>query len=275
MSAGWHPSSFLKASGALHAGAALGTLAAPALWPWALGALVANHAVITAAGLWPRSSLLGPNLTRLPPAATERREIALTIDDGPDPQVTPQVLDLLDAAQVKASFFCIGWRAREHPFLCREIVARGHRVENHGDSHSHAFSLFGPGRMRADIAAAQATLSDITGQAPVFFRPTAGLRNPFLDPLLAQLQLRLASWTRRGFDTRDAQAQRVFERVANGLAPGHILLLHDGHAARASGTQPVIMAVLPLLLNLARQQSLRPVTLQHALASHSSPASHP
>jgi peptidoglycan-N-acetylglucosamine deacetylase len=261
----WSPSPFLKASAALHAGAAAGALAAPALWPWALGAVVANHALITTAGLLPRSTWLGPNLTRLPAASQARREIALTIDDGPDTKVTPAVLDLLDAAQAKATFFCIGWRARQHPALCREIVARGHRVENHGYAHSNAFSLFGPRRMRRDIDTAQATLSDITGQAPMFFRPTAGLRNPFLDPLLAQLGLRLAAWTRRPYDTRDGRPQQVLQRLTRDLGPGDILLMHDGHAALTPEGQPVILATLPILLQTLREQALHPVTLQQSL----------
>jgi peptidoglycan-N-acetylglucosamine deacetylase len=262
----WSPSPFLKASAALHAGAAVGALAAPALWPWALGAVVANHAVITAAGLLPRTTLLGPNMVRLPPAARARREIALTIDDGPDPKVTPAVLDLLDEAQVKATFFCIGWRARQHPALCREIVARGHRVENHGYAHSNAFSLFGPTRMRRDIAAAQAVLADATGRAPRFFRPTAGLRNPFLDPVLSSLDLRLAAWTRRPYDTRDGRPERVLQRLTRGLAPGDILLMHDGHAALAPDGRPVILSTLPMLLLTLQEQGLRPVTLRQSLA---------
>ena len=257
MSTAWSPSPFLKASAVLHAGAAVGALAAPALWPWALGAVVVN--------LLPRSTLLGPNLTRLPAASQARREIALTIDDGPDPQVTPAVLDLLDAAQAKATFFCIGWRARQHPALCREIVARGHRVENHGYAHSNAFSLFGPRRMRRDIAAAQATLSDITGQVPMFFRPTAGLRNPFLDPVLAQLELQLAAWTRRPYDTRDGRPRQVLQRLTRDLGPGDILLMHDGHAALTSDGQPVILATLPVLLQKLRKRALHPVTLQQSL----------
>lgn len=260
----WKPSPVLRTSFALHGGAALAMLAAPGLWPWALGALVANHAVLTVAGLLPRSTVLGANLTRLPGTAAARREIALTIDDGPDPEVTPRVLDLLDAAQAKASFFCIGRRARENPALCREIVARGHRVENHGDSHSRAFSAFGPGRMRADIAAAQATLADITGQAPRFFRATAGLRNPFLDPVLATLDLRLASWTRRPYDTRTGDAAVVYARLARNLGPGDILLMHDGHAARTADGQAVILAVLPRLLHTLAEQDLIPVTLVDA-----------
>lgn len=266
MSRRWTPSPFLQASAVVHAGAALGAIAAPGHWPWALGALLANHAVITTAGLLPRTRLLGPNLVRLPAAAQARREIALTIDDGPDPALTPQVLDLLDAAQAQASFFCIGWRARAHPVLCREIVARGHRVENHGDAHSNAFSLFGPRRMRADIAAAQATLADITGQAPLFFRPTAGLRNPFLDPVLAGLDLRLAAWTRRPYDTRDGRPDKVLQRLTRGLGAGDILLMHDGHAALTPEGRPVILATLPALLQTLQSQSLRPVTLREALA---------
>ncbi|MES2368241.1 MAG: polysaccharide deacetylase family protein [Pseudomonadota bacterium] len=260
----WKPTPALKASFALHGAAALGTLALPAAWPWALGAVATNHAVLTLAGLLPRSTLLGPNLTRLPDAAAARREIALTLDDGPDPDVTPRVLDLLDTAGVRASFFCIGWRARENPALCREIVARGHRVENHGDSHSWAFSAFGPGRMKADIAAAQATLSDITGHAPRFFRPTAGLRNPFLDPVLATLDLKLATWTRRGYDTREGRPDVVLGRLTHNLAGGDILLLHDGHAARTPDDQPVILAVLPNLLRALAERKLSPVTLAAA-----------
>ena len=262
----WKPAPALKASFALHGAAALGTLAMPGAWPWMLGAVAANHAVLAVAGLLPRSTLLGPNLTRLPDAAAARREIALTLDDGPDPDITPRVLDLLDAAGVKASFFCIGWRARANPALCREIVARGHRVENHGDSHSWAFSAFGPGRMKADIAAAQATLADITGQAPRFFRPTAGLRNPFLDPVLAALDLRLATWSRRGYDTREGRPDVVLGRLTRNLAAGDILLLHDGHAARTPDGQPAILAVLPPLLRALAERELRPVTLADATA---------
>ena len=90
-----------------------------------MSAIAANHALLTAMGLWPRSTWLGPNLVRLPEAARARGEIALTFDDGPDPEVTPAVLDLLDERAVKASFFCIGDRARANPdALPRDRAAR-------------------------------------------------------------------------------------------------------------------------------------------------------
>lgn len=263
----WSPAPLLAASAALHGAAAVGAALEPGLWPWSAGAIAVNHAVLTTAGLLPRSGWLGPNITRLPPAGPHgQHRIALTIDDGPDPEVTPQVLDVLARHGLVASFFLIGHRAQRHPALCREIVARGHRVENHGYSHSHAFSLFGPAHMRADIAQAQAAIADASGQTPRFFRPTAGLRNPFLDPVLTRLDLQLASWTRRAYDTRTPQTPLVLERLCQRLIDGDILLLHDGHAARTAGGAPVLLEVLPLLAARLEKQRLRTTTLDQAFA---------
>ena len=111
---------------------------------------------------------------------------------------------------------------------------------------------------------AQATLAEVGGQAPRFFRPTAGLRNPFLDPVLAGLDLQLASWTRRSFDTREGDPGTVLSRLAGKLAAGDVLLLHDGHAARTPSGEPVILAVLPRLLATVRERQLKPVTLYEA-----------
>ena len=144
-------------------------------------------------------------------------------------------------------------------------LTRGHRVENHGDSHSWAFSTFGMARLRADIAAAQATLADLTGQPPRFFRPTAGLRNPLLDPVLAGLDLQLASWTHRPYDTRDGDPQPVARRLTKRLAPGDIPLLHDGHAGRTKDGEAMILAVLPGLLRTFAERGLHPVTLAAAI----------
>lgn len=257
----WQPSPFLRASAVIHAGAGAGLLLAPAHWPLAVGALAANHVVLTLAGLLPRNGLLGPNITRLPADAAARGEIVLTIDDGPDPAVTPRVLDQLDAAKARATFFCIGRRAAAHPALAREIIARGHTIENHSEHHWKRFSTFGPRRMAQEISAAQDTLAHITGTAPHYFRPPAGLRNPFLDPVLARLELRLATWTRRAYDTRVGDPQRVLACLGDQLAGGDILLLHDGNAARSPAGQAVILDVLPRLLARIHAAGLHPVTL--------------
>ncbi|WP_371133619.1 polysaccharide deacetylase family protein [Thiobacillus sp.] len=266
----WRPTPLLWLTFALHLGVLGLLLWHPAQWLAWLGILVANHLLLTAVGLWPRSRALGPNWLRLPEAATGAGQIAITIDDGPDPTVTPQVLDLLDRYQARASFFCIGTQAERYPELCREIVRRGHAVENHSQHHYHHFSLFGPGRMAREIDAGQDTLNRISGQPPLFFRPTAGLRNPFLDHVLARRGLTLASWTRRGFDTRCGDADKVARRLVRQFTAGDILLLHDGHAARTADGTPVILAVLPQVLDAAQAQGLHSVTLRSTLSSPAS-----
>jgi peptidoglycan/xylan/chitin deacetylase (PgdA/CDA1 family) len=262
----WKPGTLLRASAGVHVLALAAVLFEIGLWPWALAAVVLNHGLLVFAGLWPRSHWLGPNWTRLPAAAAARREIALTIDDGPDPDVTPLVLDLLDRYAARATFFCVGEKAARHPELCRELVRRGHAVENHSQHHRHHFSVTGPRSMLRELQAAQDTLTRVSGQRPLFFRAPAGLRNPFLDPVLARLGLRLASWSVRGFDTRTGDAGRVKRKLSAGLQAGAIVLLHDGNAARTPQGVPVILEVLPALLESMAAAGLRTVTLRQALA---------
>ena len=261
----WRPSLLVWASLAGHGGAFFLLIQKPALWPWALAALLANHLLLALAGLLPRCKLLGPNWTRLPAAAAARGEIALTFDDGPDPVVTPAVLALLDAHGVKATFFCVGTQAALHPEICRDMVRRGHSIENHSEQHRHNFSLLGPAGFQRELEAAQTTLTAITGERPQFFRAPAGLRNPFLDPVLHRLGLQLASWTRRAYDTRVGDPAGVLRKLTLCLQAGDILLLHDRHAAFTPNGRPVILEVLPLLLDSIRQAGLRPVTLRDAL----------
>ncbi|MDP9008196.1 MAG: polysaccharide deacetylase family protein [Pseudomonadota bacterium] len=259
----WMPSPLLYASGAVHFGAAAAVLARPRAWPWALAALAVNHVALAAAGLWPRSQLLGPNWTRLPVGST--RGVAITIDDGPEPHVTPRVLAQLEEYRACATFFCVGERVLRYPDLAQEIIRCGHVIENHSQRHRHNFSLLGPGAMNAEISRAQESIHRVTGSLPKFFRAPAGLRNPFLDPVLVRLKLHLASWTRRGFDTVTPDPDIVLRRLTNPLQSGDILLLHDGHAARSRSGTPVILEVLPRLLDALNSAGLVPVTLRSAL----------
>jgi len=262
------PSALIRGSVALHLAAAGVMLARPPLWPWALSAMIADHLLLTAAGLWPRSRLLGPNWTRLPAAAAAggaaAGAIAITIDDGPDPDITPRVLALLEAHGAQATFFCIGERVARHPRLAREIVQRGHAIENHSQRHLQRFSLLGPRALAQEIGRAQQTIAAATGEVAQFFRAPAGLRNPFLEPVLARANLRLVSWTRRGFDTVSGSAARVLGRLTRHLQDGDILLLHDGHAARTAAGGAVILEVLPALLAAVAAARLTPVTLRAA-----------
>jgi peptidoglycan/xylan/chitin deacetylase (PgdA/CDA1 family) len=258
-----YPAMF-TATVAWHVFVLAGCLLTPAAWQWWLAAIFANHAVFTVAGLLPRTTLLGPNWTHLPVDARNADAIALTIDDGPDPLVTPQVLDLLDAFNVRATFFCIGENAQRYPALTREIVARGHALENHSQAHVHTFSITFPAALMREIDAAQQTFETLSGERPMFFRAPAGLRNIFLEPVLRKLDLRLAAWTRRGYDTRERDPRVVTRRLLDGLAARDILLLHDGNAALTADGEPLILAVMPHVIEAARRQHLRFVTLREA-----------
>ena len=262
----WKPTPAIKFSLFVLGGAIITTFCYPILWPWTAGAVFVNHSILTIAGLVPRSTLLGPNITRLPLAATKLGAVAITIDDGPDPVVTPQVLDILDRYQAKASFFCIGKLAARYPDLCREIVRRGHAIENHSLSHNWYFSLLDPWNIHREVYKAQGILSEITGQKPIFFRPTAGLRNPELEPVLAHCGLKLCSWSKRGFDTQIRNADSVLQSLTRDLKGGDILLLHDGSAARTHEGKPVILDVLPRLLDSLAQAQLHSVTLRSAFS---------
>ncbi len=267
----WPRPRFVGASVGLHVGAAASAWLDPSAWPWALGAVALNHAALAGAGLWPRSRLLGPNLLRLPPGPLAASSICLTLDDGPDPEVTPRVLDLLDAHGAKASFFCIAAQAQRHPELTREIVRRGHCVQNHSAHHRHNFSLLGPTNLSRELNTAQHILAELTGRLPHCFRAPAGLRNPLLDPVLHRLNLNLVSWTRRGFDTRESNPSRVQQRLTTGLAAGDILLLHDGHARRTASGQAVLLEVLPALLRVLAARGLGTTTLSAAVPPRTAP----
>ncbi len=234
-------------------------------WPAALGMIVINHLLVGLAGLWPRSTLLGPNVRRLPAHAAAAGQVALTIDDGPNPEITPQVLELLDRLGCKATFFCIGDLVSAHADLARDIVRRGHQIANHTQRHRLHFFALAPPLMQREVLEAQATIAAVAGEAPRYFRAPAGLRNPFLERILRTAGLQLVSWTRRGFDTVTGDPDLVLARLTRNLRAGDILLLHDGHAARTAAGDPVILAVLPGLVAAFGAAGLKPVTLNTAL----------
>jgi peptidoglycan/xylan/chitin deacetylase (PgdA/CDA1 family) len=262
----WRTSALVRVSLGLHAGGVAALALAPRAWPLVVGTLVADHLAVVSAGLWPRGTLLGPTLVRLLPAARARREIALTFDDGPDPATTLRVLDLLDARGARSTFFCIGRRVEAHPDLAAEIARRGHLVENHSHRHRNGFWFLPPAMLRDEIERAQEAIATATGRAPRLFRAPAGIRSPLLEPALARAGLDLAAWTRRGFDTVTGDAGRVLARLVRGLAPGDILLLHDGSSARATSGGPVILEVLPRLLDAVEAAGLNPVPLEPSTA---------
>jgi len=221
----------------------------PQAWAWVLGAsqllvallwwrlgwhvglpmLLLSHAVVGWGTFRPRSALFGPVLWRL---RTEERVAWITIDDGPSDD-TPAMLDLLDARGVKATFFVVAERARARPELVREMLRRGHSIGNHSAAHPAGwFWALGPKRMSREIEGAQATLTEIAGAAPRWFRAVVGMSNPFVAAPLARLGLSRVAWSARGYDAVERDPARVSARILRTLAPGAIVLLHEGSPHR-------------------------------------------
>ncbi len=264
---GWRPTPFLLASAGVHA-AALSSLEISGAWAAPLAAVAANHLVIGAACMNPRGGWLGPNLTRIP-VARARNQIALTFDDGPDPAVTPQVLDLLEQAGARATFFCLGERAAHHAGLIADIRDRGHGVENHTHRHPNTFALSGAAAMRREVVQAQDSIEQTAGRRPQFFRAPAGMLNPWLFPILAAAGLSLVSWTRRGFDTTSSSSATVASRLTRGLAAGDILLLHDGYASTRRRDPGVVIDALARVLDAMQKLELRSEALHRLLPAAS------
>ncbi len=160
--------------------------------------------------------------------ATSAPEVWLTIDDGPDPVDTPRILALLAAEQQRATFFVIGRHALAHPDLIRAIVADGHEIGHH--THTHPLGSFwcaSPRRLRRELDHALAALHSL-GVTPTRFRAPANHKHPWLARELKARVLAPVDWTTRGLETHSRTPERVAERALRGLAPGNIILLHEG-----------------------------------------------
>jgi peptidoglycan/xylan/chitin deacetylase (PgdA/CDA1 family) len=194
--------------------------------------LVLLSLLFSLAGLWiglgvsfPQRQMFGPSLCRV---RTGEKVVALTFDDGPDPETTPALLTLLAQRGVRATFFCVGDRVARHPEVARRIAAEGHLVENHSHRHSPWTNLFSVRRLREDVSRAQAEIERATGRAPQFFRPPMGLTNQRVFRVVKELGLGVAGYSARGRDQRTGSAERVVARILRRVRPGTIVLLHDG-----------------------------------------------
>jgi peptidoglycan-N-acetylglucosamine deacetylase len=221
---------------------------------WALGAVAAAYLAVFAAGVsCIRFGFFANALCRGTPGGMR---VALTFDDGPNPDVTPRLLDLLREQGASATFFCIGERAAAHPEIVRRMAAEGHTVGNHTFRHAWWTNFLFGRRLRQEIARAQDGLTAILGSAPRFFRPPAGLTNPHLRGALEQLGLTLVGWDVRPFD-RGADPNAVVERVLRRVRDGSIIVLHDGDAR----SDPLLRVVAALIAGL-RARGYRVVSLE-------------
>jgi len=155
-------------------------------------------------------------------------EVWLTIDDCPTDD-TASLLDALDARGVKATFFVKGSLCVEHPDRIRLILARGHAVANHSQTHpSSAFWCLPPAAIARQVAECNAALTTITGQTPHLFRAPVGMKNPFVHPTLFRRNMTLVGWSVRGFDSFGDDVERVVQRIVPRAGNGSIIVMHQG-----------------------------------------------
>jgi len=155
------------------------------------------------------------------------KAVLLTFDDGPNPEITPQILNLLDEYDKKAVFFLIGEKAKKYPELVRKIYQRGHIIANHSFTHEKWFDLRSSSVMTRELNQTSTILEDIIGEKIVYFRPPYGVTNPNLKKALKNTKLKSIAWSFRSFDTGKQSAKEISQRIRNKVRGGDILLFHD------------------------------------------------
>lgn len=212
-----------------------------------LGSIAALGAVLGAAAhgaFYRNSPVFGPVLARLP---TREPRIALTFDDGPSPEATPRILDVLASHGAVATFFVLGRYAERYPALVRRLVDAGHAVGNHG-YHHRKLHRCGPSYVERDLVMGARAIVDACGQTPRFFRAPHGFRSPWVTPIARRLGQRTVGWTLGVWDSDRPGAAEIARRVIDGVQPGAIVLLHDGDAYDPAGDRLQTAAALPRIL---------------------------
>ncbi|MDQ3720217.1 MAG: polysaccharide deacetylase family protein [Actinomycetota bacterium] len=229
---------------------------------------VVAGAAVAAAWSLPALAPLSPAVAagvRIRRTAASEAGVALTFDDGPHLQGTPQVLELLRDAGVTASFFVVGEQVARAPALVGEVAAAGHEVALHGQRHRNQLRL-APGEVARDLDRSAACLAEVTGAPPRVYRPPYGIFSPVGLALVRRRGLAPLLWSKWGRDwAARATPAGIAAKVTEGLGPGDVLLLHDADHYSASGSWQRTVAALPRVLEEIGRLGLRPLTASEAV----------
>ncbi len=208
-------------------------------------ALLLTFLALMARGVFSvRSSLIERTVWRS--TDPDEKNVALTFDDGPHPEHTPQVLDALEASQATATFFLVGKNVREHPELAKRIVAAGHEVACHADSHLSSSPWFRPARIDAEIRDSLGAIHVATGVTPRLYRPPFAITTPPQAGVPAKHGLVVVGMARRGLDRNPGMTcERLVARTVGSARGGEVLALHDGDEPRRSATRCLAAEALP------------------------------
>ena len=191
------------------------------------------------------SSLWAPTLWQVPGV----NAVALTFDDGPDPEFTPRVLEILAREQVTATFFVVGERARANPALLREIDRRGHLIGNHSFSHAWNINFSLRAGLTREIEGCNQVIEAAIGKRPKFYRAPHGFKNPALGDVLANHAMTCVGWQVRGFDAVHSDAGAIASRLVLKARAGGILLLHDGSGLHGTQDRSATLQALPVIID--------------------------
>jgi len=234
--------------------------------------------VIAYGAAHPRAQLFGQTIWR----TSSPRKLAITFDDGPNPSITPKLLDLLDRHNAKATFFLIGRYVRECPELVQETAARAHLVGNHTETHPNLFRR-SRREIRIELRLCHDAISNALGSPPKWFRPPFGMRNPWVIPVARELGYRTVMWTLIPGDWQEKPAEWLIPRMqpiadhaqrslgngsqADGAPTGDILCLHDGAHREMNGDRSRTLAALEYWLPRWRDLGLEFVTIEEAVSA--------
>lgn len=244
--------------------------------PWVIAVPAATAAAgLTAAwgAVYPQSQLFGPTVRH----TRKANQFALTFDDGPNPAITPRLLDLLDRHRVRATFFLVGKFVRACPGLAREVAARGHCIGNHTETHPNLFWL-GRARLREELSNCQQAIGEALGQSARWMRPPYGIRSPFLDSLVTEMKFHgVVMWTLIPGDWLEKPAEWLIrrmrpivghiERRGGQKRGGDILVLHDGNHHALNGDRQRTLTALEYWLPRWKDAGLEFATMDQVAES--------
>jgi peptidoglycan/xylan/chitin deacetylase (PgdA/CDA1 family) len=234
----------------------------PASWIGAVLALLAAVVTLGVVVFDANSTFWAPTLSR---AARPTRTVALTFDDGPDPEFTPRVLAILAEKNVPAAFFVVGRRSEAYPELLAAIDRAGHLVAGHSYTHSLAFHFRLWRGVRREIASCNAAIVRAIGREPLLFRSPQGFKNPALGDVLRELGMTAIGWQVRGLDAVDTDPDAIVHRIVCGARPGGVIAMHDGAGLLGTKSRQPTLDALPRLIDALRESGLEFVRLDALL----------
>lgn len=256
-------SSLCRADKVLLAGGAavLGSSALLSAAPLAVTS-AAFLAVLTDGIFRPSSSVLYPTISHGP---RDRARVALTFDDGPDPQVTPSILETLAGCGARATFFTIGRHLEKHRDIAVRALREGHELGNHSWMHSYFQNFYRTRRQRSDVERSTRLIQELSGStAQPLYRSPVGLKSPAIARVAHARNLTIVAWSLHSRDTFTRDPAATAARVLSRIMPGDIVLMHDGHE-RDGAHRRAAAAALPSILSGLRERGLSSVTVSELL----------